>query len=241
MSLPIRKQSAPVLRGLSILLYGMPKVGKTTAASRFPEPVFLSCEPGGTNFVTGEIDVVDVEGIDHLEKLIPHLATSSYKTIVLDGFTWLINSSVRGRAKNATGNQRRRIYAEVTDQMARILGELLTMDRIVVATGHSRIVEVDDDTSPATPKRGDDEGDLQEIRPDINPSLAGGVLGLFSIICYCYPDQAGSRMITKPIKTSTHRILAGDRSGKLDRTMPLDAGLLMQQLRDFATKPQTPK
>lgn len=235
MSLPIRKQAAPVLRGLSILLYGMPKVGKTTAASRFPEPVFLNCEPGGTNFIPGEIDVVDVENMDHLERMIPDLAASSYKTIVLDGFTWLINNTVRQRSRNVAGNARRRIYAEVTDQMGRILGDLLTLDRIVVATGHSRIVDVVDDQSSA-PKahKPDEEGDLDEIRPDINPSLAGGVLGLFSIICYCYADQSGSKMLTKPTRTARFRILAGDRSGKLDRVMPLDAGALMAQLRAVA-------
>ena len=44
-----RKQEAPVLRTLSVLLYGIPKVGKTTEAAKFPGALLLNCEPSGTD------------------------------------------------------------------------------------------------------------------------------------------------------------------------------------------------
>lgn len=233
MTLPIRRQSAPVLRGLSIFFYGMAKVGKTTQAAKFPEPLILNCEPGGTNFLSGEYDVIDVASLDQLDGLAEALVKAQHKTLLIDGITWLINDTVRQRAKGKEGNPRRRIYAEVTDQVGRILGVLMDSDKIVIATGHSRMVDIDDDPqATGTAKPGDP--DMKEIRPDINPSLAAGVLGLFSIICYCFADAAGSKIVTKPIRTSKLRILAGDRSGILDRIMPLDADLVMAKLRAHA-------
>lgn len=232
--LPIRKQTAPVLRNLSILLYGMPKVGKTTQAAKFPQAVLLNCEPGGTDFVRGEHDILDISSLDHLAQLLPALIASDYRTVVLDGFTWLVNQAVRDQAKRNSTKDRRRIYADVTDHVSRILGDLLSGGKIVIATGHSRIVDSPDDTGVAPAQAGSDE--KVEIRPDINPRLAEGIFGLFSIICYCFAAPGGGKMLTKPVDNAKRRILAGDRSGILPDIMPLDAAALMTALKNEAQK-----
>lgn len=221
----VRKQSAPVLRTLSILFYGVPKVGKTTEAAKFPGAVLLNCEPSGTDLLKGDHEVADVPSLGALEVMLPSVCNSSYKTIVLDGFTWLVNQAARDEVKRLGERNRLRAYAVITEQVQRILGEILRSGKIVVATGHSRLVDVDEEV----------EGKV-EVRPDINPRLSDGVFGLFSIIAYCYPTKDGSRILTKPEDNDKRRILAGDRSGILPKTMELSAEKLMTLLKQ--TQPQ---
>jgi hypothetical protein len=215
-----RKQNAPVLRSLSILLYGVPKVGKTTEAAKFPGALLLNCEPSGTDLLKGEHDVYDVTSLQQLDSIIGSLRQSPYKTIVLDGFTWLINQAVSEEIKRRGKGHSLPIYGEVTDQVKRILGEILLSGKIVVATGHSRIVDIEGEAK-----------DKVEVRPDINPRLSDGVFGLFSIIAYCYPTADGSKMLTKPQDNDKRRIMAGDRSGVLPTVMPLSADKLMEYMR----------
>jgi hypothetical protein len=225
-TLQIRKQSAPILRTLSVLLYGVPKVGKTTEAAKFPGALLLNCEPSGTDLLKGDYEIADVPSLGALEQMTADLGASAYKTVVLDGFTWLINQAARDKVKEMGERNRLRAYALITEQVQRILGDILRSGKIVVATGHSRIVDVEET-----------EGKV-EVRPDINPRLSDGVFGLFSIIAYCYPTKDGSRMLTKPEDNDKRRILAGDRSGVLPKTMELSAEKLMAALK--ATQPQKP-
>jgi len=222
-----RKQSAPVLRSLSVLLYGVPKVGKTTEAAKFPGAILLNCEPSGTDLLKGEHEVYDVASLQQLDSITAQLAGTPYKTIVLDGFTWLINQAVSEEIKRRGKGYSLPIYGEVTDQAKRILGDILHSGKIVVATGHSRLVDVEGEAK-----------DKVEVRPDINPRLSDGVFGLFSIIAYCYPSAQGSMMLTKPEDNDKRRIIAGDRSGVLPKTMPLSADKLMEYMRQ--TQPAKP-
>lgn len=222
-----RKQSAPVLRSLSVLLYGVPKVGKTTEAAKFPGAILLNCEPSGTDLLKGEHEVYDVSNLQQLDSITAQLAGTPYKTIVLDGFTWLINQAVSEEIKRRGKGYSLPIYGEVTDQAKRILGDILHSGKIVVATGHSRLVDVEGEAK-----------DKVEVRPDINPRLSDGVFGLFSIIAYCYPSAQGSMMLTKPEDNDKRRIIAGDRSGVLPKTMPLSADKLMEYMRQ--TQPAKP-
>jgi hypothetical protein len=215
-----RKQLAPVLRNLSVLLYGVPKVGKTTEAAKFPAAILLNCEPSGTDLLKGEHDVYDVTSLQQLDSIVAQLANTQYKTVVLDGFTWLINQAVSEEIKRRGKGYSLPIYGEVTDNVKRILGDILRSGKIVVATGHSRLVDVEGEAK-----------DKVEVRPDINPRLSDGVFGLFSIIAYCYPTSQGSMMLTKPEDNDKRRIMAGDRSGVLPKTMPLSADKLMEFMR----------
>lgn len=243
----IRKQTGIVLRNLSILLYGQPKIGKTTQAAKFPNALLLNCEPGGTDMLAGEHNIVDVRSLDQLDALVQEIAASEYKTIIVDGFTWLINQAVRERSRRFTGKDRRRIYADVTDQVSRIMGDLLSANKLVIATGHSRAVDVDDEPMPGEPPKprpdsrsGKEEEEKIEIRPDLNPRLADSIFGLFSIIAYCFTGSDGSKMLTKPMDNAKRRILAGDRSGVLPQIMPLDAKLLQDALKAAAAKEVAP-
>ena len=222
MPLEIRRQDGPDLGRLSILLYGFPKIGKTTEAAKFPNPLILECEPRGAQFITG-VDKLSVPNLDFLERSMREILVQPHKTLILDGFTWMLEQAV----KTAPDKDPRQAYKKVGDRFITLLGDILNSDKIVIATGHSRKVE-DEDTP----------GKI-EIRPDVNPNLSDSVFGAFSIICYCFPANGESKMLTKPADDAKRRILAGDRSGKLPRLMSLSAEEMMKEFRKLRPVPAT--
>ena len=72
-----------------VVIYGPEGIGKSTLASRFPDPLFLDVE-GGTH----RLDVSRVSGIDTLAAFQMAIAelkrdTQGYKTLVIDTADWL--------------------------------------------------------------------------------------------------------------------------------------------------------
>lgn len=219
MPLDIRKQSTPDLNLLSIFLYGFPKIGKTKESAKFPEPLILECEPRGARFVSG-IDVLPIPNLQFLEQNIREILNLSHKTIIIDGMTWMLEQA----AKSIGSREPRAAYKQVGDRFTALLSTILSSNKIVIATGHSRKVEDADIPGKV------------EIRPDLNPDLGDSIFGLFSVICYCYPSDEGSMMLTKPSDTPKRRILAGDRSGILPAKMKLSATDLMTCFRNAVQK-----
>lgn len=197
----------------SIFLFGMPKVGKTTEACKFPNPLVVECEPRGAQFVAN-VDVLPVRSLAELEGSIDAILKQPHKTIVFDGITWMLEQA----AKSSQNKDPRQAYKQVGDRFQMLLGKILSSDKTVIATGHSR--KTDDPDKP----------NKVEIRPDMNPDLSDSVFGAFSIVCYCFPTANGSKMLTKPDDNDARRIMAGDRSGKLPRLMDLSAAKLMECL-----------
>lgn len=224
--LNVRRQEKPVLSRLSVLLYGFPKIGKTTQAAKLPGALLLNCEPGGTDFVKNA-DVVDIHNLAELERTIDLIIKSDYKAVVLDGFTWMVNQAAKIEAARPGANGRqqdgRRVYQQISDRVTAVIGKLLDSGKIVIATGHSRMVDSSDGSA-----------DKKDVRPDLNESLADDLFGVFSIICYCYPTQSGSMMLTKPNDNDKRRIFAGDRSGVLPEKMPLDLPKMLAALKATA-------
>ena len=197
----------------SIFLFGMPKVGKTTEACKFPNPLVVECEPRGAQYVAN-VDVLLMRDLAELERSIDAILRQPHKTIVLDGITWMLEQAT----KSAGNKDPRQAYKMVGDRFQMLLGKILGSDKTVIATGHSR--KSDDP----------DKAGKVEIRPDMNPDLSDSVFGAFSIVCYCFPAANGSKMLTKPDDNDTRRIMAGDRSGKLPRLMDLSADKMMEVL-----------
>lgn len=232
MTLNIRRQDKPRITAFSILFYGQPKVGKTAQASKFPTPLFLNCE-SGTDFLAG-IDVQDVESFNQFRTLAGQVATGiksgdlDYQTVVIDGLTAMINEAARDEADRLASKRydARAAYKRISKQAVEALRPLINASIIIVATGHARVDDADDD-------QGDEN--RVEIRPDLNPALADDLVGLFDIICYCVASDNGtSMMITKPFRNKACKIHAGDRSGRLPKRMPLDAEKILDILRGTA-------
>lgn len=68
------------------LIYGQPKVGKTTFAASFPDVLLIELEPGGADYVTG-CDVVEVNSLEELRALYAELKGLSemrWKILAID-------------------------------------------------------------------------------------------------------------------------------------------------------------
>ena len=208
----------------SIFLYGMPKVGKTTEACKFPHTLALDCEPRGTQFVR-TADKLQIKNLSDLEQQIDEILRQPHKTLVVDGITWMLEQA----AKTLPERDGRQAYKKVGDRFQLLIGKILSSDKIVVATGHSRKIEDPEKQGKTI------------IQPDMNPDLADSVFGVFSVVCYCFPVENGaSKMLTKPDDNDKRRIMAGDRSGKLPRLMDLSAAKLMEGLGMNIAQSSTP-
>lgn len=77
------------LRGKYVLLYGAPKVGKTTFASSFPKNLFLSTEQG-TNALPS-VYAVNIENWSAFKRILSQLkkeeVQEKYNTITIDTIT----------------------------------------------------------------------------------------------------------------------------------------------------------
>ena len=242
MAIPVRHQEARRLNRISLFLYGQKKVGKTSTAAQFPSPLLVSCNANGTDMLTG-VDVLDCPDIKTLERCVGELATSSYKTIVLDDITWLARTYVAAERNNPERHNKNEmaVYRELGEKMVDALAELMRSDKLVVATGHSRIFQTDEYVKV---KRGykEVEEPLKETRLDTNPSLAEDLFGLFSFVFYCYQSGNERFALTKTTENKYgSRIIAGDRSGMLPKSMPLNAAHILAELRKLHTeKPKPP-
>ncbi len=82
MELPKEKTTAiKSLDKFTMLLFGQPKIGKTTLASHFPDTIFLATEPGH-RFL--ELWKLDIKSWDDFLEAGALIINSQYKTVVID-------------------------------------------------------------------------------------------------------------------------------------------------------------
>ena len=74
-------------RARRVLIYGENGVGKSTIASRFPDPLFLNIEEGLGDLEVDSTDVI--RSITEFTGCLIHCANTEYKTIVIDTVDWL--------------------------------------------------------------------------------------------------------------------------------------------------------
>lgn len=202
MALAIRKQSGPRLAAVSMLFYGLPKCGKTRTAAQFPVPLILNCEPGGTDGLPGQHDIIDVTSLDQLAGLAPDIAAAShYQTVVIDGLTFAVNEAVRKLNASVAEKDRRRNYANAADLAMRAITPILRSGKLVIATGHSR--------------SGTDPDNAQKVlvRPDVNPRLVEQIMGLFGVILYVYGYNGSTMALSREADSPKRNIRAADRFG----------------------------
>lgn len=86
-------------RARRMLLYGENGIGKSSLASRFPNPVFLNLEDG-----LGDLDVEStnvIRSVGEFVGCLVHLSDTKYETIVVDTIDWLEKLIFNEVAENA--------------------------------------------------------------------------------------------------------------------------------------------
>lgn len=199
----------------SFLIYGEPKVGKTTLAASFPKPLIINVlAENGTTEIAG--DVFDIESVDSFAAVVNALKNTkhNYQTVVLDGLSTL----VLGLRAEKDVKDVRRAVGMVTEELSGVLHDflsLITMSRVLVA--HAK-KETDSLTIERPGRNGKPYKEYitkVSVYPDLPPRLRGLVAGRVDAMCYAYGGGANghSKAWWLPLDTETRYIQAGNRLG----------------------------
>lgn len=219
MKLPTEKRKPKHdLSTKSTLIYGPPKIGKSTLASQFPESLFFECEPG-----LNELEVYSIPTYDWGSFLQAAAAVvegnHKFKTIVVDtvdnAFKFCseytnkkLGVEYEGDADSGKG------WTFAKNEWHRVLTKLAGLDCGLVLISHSTDKKVETRV-----------GEYTKTQPTLPDRARNIVLGIVDMILYCDVRQVKGEEGTtfeRIIRTKPHATYeAGDRSGRLPPVLPM--------------------
>ena len=221
-----RSQPTTELGQQTVLLYSAPKLGKSTFASRFPDAVFLECEPGLNHLDVFKVPTYTWDDFLAACKLIAE-GNHSFKTIVVDtvdnAFKFCSehvcarhNIEYEGDMGHGKG------WALVKNEWHRVLTRLASLPYGLVLISHAQDKTIETRT-----------GEYTKTQPSLPDRARNVVLGLVDIILYgdAVPrkDADGNVTIDRVMRTKPHPTYeAGDRTGRLPEVLPLDYDAFQQ-------------
>jgi GTPase SAR1 family protein len=251
MSILPTKKSVPEfnLDEYTYLIYGEPKVGKTTFASHFPNAIFLATEAGHKFIECFKVDIngdIKDESGKVVKKVLPfeHFklvcrdlikAEHEYKTVVIDTADNLYIMAAKSVCRkmgieHESDADFGKAYSRIKEEIMTVIHALTQHGLGVVFISHVDNREV---TISQTISDGNGEHITAEVtKKQIDATLSGSakklIRGLCDMIFYCYIDDKGKRWFRTKQNES---IVAGDRSGKLPPIMPLSYTALEKELK----------
>lgn len=217
------------LSGLTVLLYGPTKIGKSTWASQSPNPIFLATEPGLNHLDRYEVTIdcwpTLLEACAELAK-----GAHPYKTIVIDTIDnaflmcrrWVCEKNGitdPGDLEYGKG------HALVNSEFHRVLTRLAQLNFGLFLISHSQEVEIKTRT-----------GKYMKTVPTLPGKSRSIVLGLVDVVLYAdmevtvdEHEQATEVRVVRTKPSSAYE--AGDRTGKLPAMLPLDYGAFVKAWR----------
>lgn len=215
-ALPVKKTPPKQkLEEQIILLYGPPKIGKSTLASQFDNPLFLATEAGLNNL---EVYQVPIPTWDTFLNACKEIATGkhNFRTIIIDTIDNLFRAcSEAVRKKNNIQHESDLEWGKgwqlVKDEFVRALTKLSLLSYGLVMISHADNIEIKTRTAK-----------INKTIPTLPKSAREIVLGMSDIILLIesvVTDSGEQRIIrTKPSENWE----AGDRTGRLPAVLPLD-------------------
>ena len=204
----------------SILLFGHPKIGKSTFANRAKKAVFFECEPGLNELSVFRIPIRCWPDFLEACKLIAE-GNHDFRTIVIDTAdiafrlcTEYVNAKhgveYEGDLPHGKG------WAFVKAEWTRVLTRLAGLPYGLILISHATEKETESRT-----------GTYMRTVPSLPERARQVVLGLTDLILFCdtvsVREKDGSVTTQRVIRTKPHPAWeAGDRTGRLPETMPLD-------------------
>jgi hypothetical protein len=221
MTLPTTKTKPTTeIEKQTILLYAVPKLGKSTFASKFPEAVFFECEPGLNHLEVFKVPTYSWEAFLEACKLIAK-GDHQFKTIVIDtvdnAFKMCSDYVCAKHGIEYEGDMGHgKGWALVKNEWHRVLTRLASLPYGLVLISHA----VDKTIETRT-------GEYTKTQPSLPDRARNVVLGLVDIILYgdsvSRKDAAGNVVVDRVLRTKPHPTYeAGDRTGRLPEILPLD-------------------
>ena len=201
------------------LVYGVPKIGKSTFASHAPDAIFLATEAGLNSL---NVHQVAIDSWATFLQVCGEIMTGehTFKTVVIDTVDKLYklcsehvlaDAGVKHESDLGYGKG----WALVNGEFERVLTKLSLLPQGLILISHAQLREVDDRT-----------GGYTKAFPTLPESARKIVLAMSDFILYfemeSYTTEDGKpeerRVIrTKPAKNYE----AGDRTGRLPDTLPM--------------------
>ena len=214
------------VRDLTVFVYGPPKIGKSTFCSGADGALFLATEPGLNHL---EVFQAPVGSWAQLLGAAADLAKNNheFRTVVVD----TIDNAYRmcmdyicadnGWKHPDDGGKFGKGFGLVNREFQRVMTKLASLPYGLMLVSHS--VEREEETRT---------GKKLKTMPTLPPSARLVALGLCDMILYADVDGDSDRRIirTKP----SDRYEAGDRTGRLPATLPLDYATFVAAFRGEA-------
>lgn len=214
---------------MNVLIYGQPKVGKSTLASQIPNALFLATEKGHNFLEIHKVDINKWEDVIEVGKSL--LAQKhTFKTLIIDIADYFYKHCERyvmekHQVEHPSDLGFGKGFSLVKDEFTRVVHRLNSIGVGMVFISHAK---------EKTIKTKSAEWTMMATSMGNGPE--GVISGLSDVILYCYITEEGHRVMrTKPSKY----ILAGDRSKKLPELMPMDYKKITDLLGAKPTTTQT--
>lgn len=226
------------LSKLSMLIYGAPKIGKSTFCSRIDKALFIATEPGLNYLETYNVRVNTwLEFLEVMAAL--KREEHQFEVIVIDTIDRLCDfcdtyiceqakvqtiSDVGGYGKG---------YALFKTEMNRVFQKIFAMNLGVVITSHTVMAEV---PTPA--------GKQIQYQPSVQKRIQDIIIPLVDIIGFAHSISAinkdGECVETRVLETAeTTSWVAGDRTGRLPSTLPFNFHVFKKYFMKSDDKPKS--
>jgi hypothetical protein len=214
---------------LSLLIYGPPKIGKSTLCSHADGALFLATEPGLNSLDVFQIPISSWEEMTEALAMIA-AGRHDFRTIVIDTVDnayRFCEEFVCKRLKidHPSDADYGKGFSAVNSEFIRVLTKLGALPYGLILTSHAKEKEVTTRTGKTT-----------KIGPTLPDSACKIVKGFADCILFCDVEEEvgaeGRRTYRRVIRTRpTTHYEAGDRTGRLPETLPLDYHSVVEAIR----------
>lgn len=200
------------------LMYAVPKVGKSTFASKFPNAIFVATEPGHSFLEVFKVDVKNWAEFRDFAKSIT-TQSHSYKTIVIDtvdNLYKMCEQSILDQHKvaHASDLPYGKGFNLIKDEFAKVIGYLGNSGFGFIFISHAKEKELKTKTTSWT-----------IMSTSLNNQAESFICGLCDFIFYCYINEKGERLM----KTKAEKYVnAGSRGFDLPSPMPMSYDSLLK-------------
>lgn len=219
--LPIEKTPPKqALADLSVLVYGRPKAGKSSFCAQADDALFLATEAGLNHLDTYQ---APINSWEELLEACADIAIGShpFRTIILD----TVDNAYRLCAEYICKKHRidhesdlgyGKGYALISNEFTRVLTKLSLLPYGLYIVSHAQDIEIETRT-----------GKYNRTVPTLPEKARKVVLGLVDMILFVdfesYSDEQSETQFRRVIRTKPSTTYeAGDRTGRLPETLPLD-------------------
>lgn len=214
------------IKGETFLLYGRPKIGKSTLASQFPNPCFIATEPGLKYVNVDEKAKKYVNNWTEFCQVVSDLNSKphSYQTYIVDTLDELWNYVCDYLCTREDKDHISDIgtmgkgWSMARDVMKNEMSKLYHKDKTTVLIGHATMKEV-----------GPKDGKYTFVTLNMPGKAIEAVTARMDHLLYIASDKEGNRRI---ITQGTKNYEAGSRNGNLASkgSIELDFNKLMEAM-----------